>query len=191
MKRRQALKRTGWILQSAVFTPGLIAALNGCQSKLKQVPDLLVLRPEQFELANAIADTIIPKSETPAASEVRVVEFIDLLLYDVFDQSTVTSFIEGLEAFDGDCKTATGSSFVKLDVQSQIDYLLPLDASIMGENHQDMAPFYVTFKKLCATTYMSTEQGMKQNLDYQPVPGAYHADVELKPGDKIMVGNQM
>jgi len=52
-------------------------------------------------------------------------------------------------------------------------------------------PFYFTFKQLVITIYFSSEEGVKQNLNYQPIPGSFLGDVGLKAGDKIMVGNQM
>jgi len=188
MKRREA---TGWILKSAIFTPGLISAIQGCQRKITETVDLLVLDQDQYHLCNAIADTILPKTESPSASEVRVVEFMDLLLNDVWEPEVVGSFIEGLGKFDDECKSANQISFTKLRQEQKIAYLEPIDKMVMSEDYGETVPFYYTFKRLCLTVYYSSEQGVKQNLDYQPVPGAYQADVELKPGDKIMVGNQM
>jgi hypothetical protein len=120
-----------------------------------------------------------------------VVEFIDLLLHDVFDQQVVDSFIEGLGKFDEECQNANQSSFTKLRQEQRNNYLGPIDKQVMSEDYQETAPFYYTFKRLSLTVYYSSEQGVKQNLDYQPVPGAYQGDVELKPGEKIAVGNQM
>ena len=188
MKRREA---TGWILKSAVFTPGLVSALQGCQQKLDETVDLRVLDQQQYQLCNAIADTILPKTGSPSASEVRVVEFMDLLLNDVFEPGVVDSFIEGLREFDDLCVAETGSSFSKMKPEDRAAYLNSVDQDVMGQSYEDKVPFYYTFKRLCITTYFSSEQGVKQNLDYQPVPGSYQADVELKPGEKISVGNQM
>lgn len=188
MKRRQA---TGWILKSAIFTPGLISAIQSCRNKIEETVDLLVLDQHQYHLCNAIADTIMPKTETPSASEVRVVEFMDLLLHDVFEQEVVVAFIEGLGKFDEECKSANQNSFTKLSQEQKNSYLEPLDEEVMSKDYDDEVPFYYTFKRLCLTVYYSSEQGVKQNLDYQPVPGEYQADVEMGAGDRISVGNQM
>ena len=52
-------------------------------------------------------------------------------------------------------------------------------------------PFYYTFKSLVITIYFSTEQGIKQNLNYTPIPGPYKGSIELKEGDRIRIGNRM
>ena len=188
MKRREA---TGWILKSAIFSPGLISAIQSCRDKISETVNLLVLDQDQFHLCNALADTILPKTDSPSASEVRVVEFMDLLMHDVFEQEVVDSFIEGLEKFHLECKNAEQSSFTALNQEKKYSYLEPKDQLVMSEKYGETVPFYYTFKRLCLTIYYSSEQGVKQNLDYQPVPGAYQGDVELKTGDKIVVGNQM
>jgi hypothetical protein len=188
MKRRAA---TGWILKSAIFTPGLISAIPGCRDKIEETVNLLVLDQQQFDQCNAIADTILPKTDSPSASEVRVVEFIDLLMHDVWEAGVTDSFIAGLKEFEEACISVNQTSFAGMKQEQKTSYLEPIDQQVMREEYGETIPFYYTFKRLCLTVYYSSEQGVKQNLDYQPVPGAYQADIELKTGDKIMVGNQM
>ena len=191
MKRREAIKKTGWILKSAVFTPTLVSAIPACPQKVQDAIDLQVLDIEQFELCNAIGDVILPKTESPSASEVKVVEFMDVLLKDVFDQETVDSFLSGLQQFDQDCQQETGNLFIKLSAEDQSDYLESVDSKIMAASYDAEVPFYYTFKRLCITIYYSSEEGVKQNMDYQPVPGPFQGDVKLQAGEKISVGNSM
>jgi hypothetical protein len=188
MKRREA---TGWILKSAIFTPGLASAIQACQQKIEELVDLQMLDQDQYQLCSAIGDTILPKTESVSASEVRVTEIMDLMMSDVFEQEVVDSFIQGLQAFDQECQSAQGKSFAKLSQAQQIEYLTALDQQVMNATYDDAAPFYYTFKKLCVEIYFQTEQGVKQNLVYNPIPGPYVGDVELKTGDKIVVGNAM
>ncbi len=191
MKRREAIKKTTWIAKSAIFAPALMSALQSCEEKLSETGQLLVLNDQQHVLVKAIADTIIPRTDTPSASEVKVPQFIDLLLKDVFDQEVTGKFLTGLQQFDEDCKAATGKLYTQLDQSDRNDYLEQIDREVMGKEYDALIPFYFTFKQLCVRTYYSTEQGIKQNLNYQPVPGQFQGDIELGAGDKIMMGNQM
>jgi len=188
MQRREA---TGWILKSAIFSPALIGAIQSCQQKISETNELLVLNQHQYQLCNAIADTIIPETDTPSASQAKVVTFIDLLLQDVYEQEVVDSFIKGLEQFDQECEAAMGKSFNELTSEQQAEYLAPVDQQVLSETYHDQVPFYYTFKRLCITVYFSSEQGIKQNLNYTPVPGPYQGDVGMNPGDKIAVGNRI
>ena len=116
---------------------------------------------------------------------------MDLLLNDVFEKEVKKAFLEGLAEFDKDCKSSTGNSFAELSQSAQYTYLEKVDKDTMGTKYGDSVPFYYTFKHLAITIYFSTEQGVKQNLNYIPVPGPYIGEVELKEGDRIMVGNKM
>ncbi len=191
MERREAVKKVSWILKSAFLAPTILSALQGCEDKVSKTNKLFVLDNKQNDLAKAIADTIIPRTATPSASDVKVNQFMDLLLQDVFDKSVKEKFLNGLDEFDKDCISSTGESFVKLDESEQYNYLEKVDQKIMGTAYGNSVPFYYTFKHLTITIYFSTEQGVKQNLNYMPVPGPYIGEVELKEGDKIMVGNKM
>lgn len=191
MERREAVIKISWILKSAFLAPTLLTVLQSCQDQVLSARELLVLSDDQDDLIIAIADTILPRTASPSASDVKVDRFIDLLLNDVFEEDVKQKFLLGLLEFDKDCESITGSQFLELDTSEQYTYLEKIDKEIMEQEYDELVPFYYTFKHLVITTYFSTEQGIKQNLNYMPVPGAYVGEVDLKPGDKIMIGNRM
>lgn len=191
MERRKALEKTSWILTSAIFAPGVLSFLQGCREENLNTRNLLALNDELDDLVKAISDTIIPRTTTPGASDVKVNQFIDLLLSEVFEKEVSEKFIEGLRKFDKTCESITGKSFAKLEKEKQFDYLEKVDKDVMGKEYPDKAPIYYLFKRLTILTYFSTEQGVKQNLNYLPVPGPYQGEVDYKEGDKIIVGNRM
>ena len=191
MKRREAVIKMSWILKSAILAPTVLTVLQSCQEQVLNSRDLLVLNDQQDDLIKAIADTILPKTESPSASDVKVDRFLDLLLQDVFEEEIKLKFLLGLSEFDADCKNTTGSGFVALNESDRHDYLKKIDAEIMGQEYDDLIPFYYTFKHLAITIYFTTEQGVKQNLNYMPIPGPYVGEVDLKPEDKIIIGNKM
>ena len=191
MERREAVTKMSWILKSVIVAPSLLVAINGCQNKITNVHSDLVLTANQHKLVNHIADTIIPRTTTPSASDVKVGQFIDLLLKDVFDTKTVTSFISGLEQFNKDCKRTTGKEYENLPPEKQFLYLKDIDVDIMQKDYDDYIPFYYSFKHLIINIYFSTKEGITQNLNYLPVPGPYVSEIEYKKGDKIIVGNKM
>ena len=178
-------------MASAVFGTELLTALQGCSSEANLPDQLLVLSPMQYQLTKVLADTILPRTSSPSASDVKVPEFIDLLLKDIFQEETKENLLGGLTTFDGDCQKAMGKSFHQLSPDEQHDYLIEIDEKVMGKRYTDLVPFYFTFKKLVIDIYYSTEEGIKQNLDYNPIPGRYQGDVLWQPGDKIEVGNEM
>ncbi len=150
-----------------------------------------VFDDEQYLLTRAIADTILPRTDSPSASDVKVPEFMDLLLQDVFESEASTLFLKGLEDFENTCLKKSGQSFTSMTEQEKHTYLTEVDEKMLGATHSDKVPFYATFKQLCIRIYYSTEEGIKQNLNYNPIPEGYQGDVALRPGDKVEVGNEM
>ena len=191
MERREAVIKISWILKSAFLAPGVLTFMQSCQNQVENSVDLLVLDDNQDSLIKTIADTILPRTTSPSASDVKVNRFIDLLLHDIFDEEVKQKFLLGLSQFDEDCESITGSRFLDLKETEQYTYLEKIDKEIMEQEYDNLVPFYYTFKHLVISSYFTTEQGIKQNLNYMPVPGAYVGEVDLKPGDKIMIGNRM
>lgn len=188
MERREAIVKISWILKSAYLAPSIFTGLLSCKSEVSN-SDLFVFSKQQDELVNAISDTILPRTKTPSASDVKVDKYMDLLLKDVFEKIHKKSFINGLNQFDKNCKAFTGRKFVDLNQTDRYDYLDKLDKKVNAEKKAGFEPFFSRFKNLTVTIYFSTEQGVKQNLNYTPVPGPYLGDVELAAGAKIMIGN--
>lgn len=191
MERREAVIKISWILKSAFLAPGVLTFMQSCQNQVENSGDLLVLDDNHDRLIKAIADTILPRTTSPSASDVKVNRFIDLLLHDIFDEEVKQKFLLGLSQFDEDCESITGNRFLDLKETEQYTYLEKIDKEIMEQEYDELVPFYYTFKHLVISSYFTTEQGIKQNLNYMPVPGAYVGEVDLKPGDKIMIGNRM
>ncbi|MFC4221286.1 gluconate 2-dehydrogenase subunit 3 family protein [Flagellimonas marina] len=191
MERREAVVKMSWMLKSALLTPTLVTVLQSCQDIVSKPIALQVLNADENETVIAMADTIIPRTNTPSASDVKVNYFMDLLLKDAFDEKTTQSFLKGLSQFNEDCKATTGSYFSELDEDDRFEYLKEVDADIMGKKYGEKVPFYYSFKHLAVTTYFSTEEGAIQNLDYNPVPGPYIGEVDCDENTKIMMGNHM
>ena len=191
MKRRAALKKTSWILKSTLLAPSLLSAIQACRPRMEQEHGLQVLDGPQNELVQVLSDTIIPRTDTPGATDVKVNQFIDLLLKDVFEKEVKNKFLSGLSEFDQDCQSVTGSFFIELSKDKQVDYLQQVDLKVMSKTYESEVPFYYTFKHLTTMIYFSSEQGVKQNLNYRPLPGPYEGDITYTPGDKITTGNHM
>jgi hypothetical protein len=86
MKRRQALKNLGWATGYAVATPTIISLVQSCKSEnaVTWVPDFFT--QEQGNALEKLVDIILPKTDTPSASEVNVHVLIDKFVNEVMDE---------------------------------------------------------------------------------------------------------
>ncbi|WP_431164002.1 gluconate 2-dehydrogenase subunit 3 family protein, partial [Flagellimonas beolgyonensis] len=84
MERRSALKNMGLAFGCAVATPTLLSLLQSCKDKpayAEWVPGFL--SKEQGQALARTVDVILPKTDTPSATEVNVHVFIDAYLDEV------------------------------------------------------------------------------------------------------------
>ena len=77
MDRREALKILGVSLGYAVATPTLLGIVQSCKTEnvSKWTPDFFT--KEEGVIITQLVDIILPKTDTPSASEVQVEVFID------------------------------------------------------------------------------------------------------------------
>ncbi len=188
MERREAVIKISWILKSVYLAPAIFTGLTSCKSDVSS-SNLYVFNRDQDKLVMSIADIILPKTDTPSASDVQVNLYMDLMLKEVYDDAYKDSFLNGLEQFDEHCLEFTGSRFLDLTEVEKHEYLNRLDKEVYAVNKAKLEPFYRRFKELVVAIYFSTEEGVKQNLDYVPLPGPFQGDVVVTADTRIMKGN--
>jgi hypothetical protein len=188
MERREAVIKISWIVKSVYLAPAVFTGLMSCKSEASHSNNK-VFNDDQDKLVRAISDTIIPRTETPNASDVEVNVYLDLLLQQVYDDVYKSRFLAGLHQFDLNCMDNTGSRFFELNEGEKLNYLNRLDQEVYVQERADMEPFFLRVKELVVRIYYSTEEGVKQNLDYVPIPGPYIGDVEATADTRIMKGN--
>jgi hypothetical protein len=182
MNRRQAIERTALILGYAISAPAIMGILNGCKATPELAFKPVFLTEDQAGLVSAIAEVIIPKTDTPGAIEAGVPSFIDLLLKDVFNKDDKEKFISGLNAFNDEAKKSAGSSFAELDANKQVEFFKSIhDPAVEGYKKGEIKerPFVLSMKELTCLGFFTSEPGATQVLQYSPVPGAYHGCVPL------------
>jgi gluconate 2-dehydrogenase gamma chain len=177
MDRREAIKRTAWLMGGIVSAPAIMGVLKGCQSRpgIDWKPEFL--SQDQASLVSQVAEIIIPKTDTPGAKETGVPAFIDQMLKEVYAAEDQKRFTDGLLAFDDGAKKEYGDTFVDLDDAQQKEFVKKIhDEAIHAERTTSPAPprpFILMMKELTMLGFFTSEPGATQVLQYDPVPGAY------------------
>lgn len=183
MDRREAIQRTTLIMGTAL-TPGIATAiLGGCTPKVELNWTPKFLSVEEADLAGQIADRIIPPTETPGALDVGVDQYIDRMLFEVYSEEDGSSYKQGLARINSRCKDEFGKNFVKLSHEEK--------DSILENFESENDRIFQLSKELTLIGYFTSEQGMKSNFEYRPIPGKYDDCVDYKPGDKVWIGNHV
>jgi len=183
MDRREALKRTAWIMGGAVSAPAIMGILKGCKAKpvLDWKPSFLT--EEQGLLVSQVSDIIIPKTDTPGAKEAGVPGFIDQLVKEVYSKEDQDKFIDGLKAFSDEAAKQFGDPFTELSAEKQLEFVTAQhDAAVKANKETTPAPprpFILTLKELTMLGVFTSQPGATQVLQYEAVPGAYKGCLPL------------
>jgi gluconate 2-dehydrogenase gamma chain len=131
--RREALKRAAWILGGTVSAPTILGVLAGCQGERKATWTPRTLSADQRNTVEAIADIIIPETETPGARAAGVDQFVDAMLSDYYPAKERDRFLAGLARVDARAQRQHSLPFARLSREQQTAIVLDLDKAAFTE----------------------------------------------------------
>jgi len=180
--RREALRRAALLLGAALAAPTVAGVLAGCRAS--RVPDGAwaprALTRAQAELVAAIAEHILPETDTPGARAAGVHRFIDAMLAESYPPVERKRFLEGLAEVDARAGRASSRPFLQCAVGDQRALLEVLDREALAGSVDPLEPpFFRTMKQLTLVGYYTSEIGATRELHHAPVPGRYDGCVPL------------
>ena len=178
MDRREALRRTAFLMGGAISAPTIMGVLNGCTAKptLDWKPEFLT--EDQGILITNVTEIIIPKTDTPGAKDVGVPGFIDRMMKDVYSKEDQEKFLAGLKEFDEGAKSEYGDPFIALSDEQQSAYVKKVHDEAIATGGE--RPFILKVKELTLVGFFTSEPGATQVLQYIAVPGEYHGCLPLE-----------
>jgi hypothetical protein len=199
MKRRDALRTTGLLLGYSMSAGTIAAVMNGC--KAPATPDWIptTLDTATSDLMAELAETILPATDTPGAKDVLVHRFLDEALTHTFGPNHKAHLLSGINGFDTVCKEKMGASFMDLDGEKRLEYIMHLEEASSGEEDEtfweftaddeekeqvseeptdlpeptEFRHYYKDLKSLILTGYFTSEKIGEEVLAYDPVPQDY------------------
>ncbi len=129
------------------------------------------LDAHQLKTVTGIAELILPETDTPGATSVKVPEFIDLLLTEWYPTPERQRFLRGLADIDTRSRRAYGGVFLDLRATDQSALLQALDGVKGAEGSAEDA--FATVKQLTIYGYFTSEPVMKDVIHYQVIPGRF------------------
>lgn len=132
-------------------------------ANLDAAPGHPVLDDELRGVLTAIAETIIPETDTPGAIAAGVPRFAELILTDWHTPEERQPVIDGMRALDDACFDKHGRGFAACAAAEQVSALSAV---------QDGEMFKV-LKSLVVNGYFTSELGATSQPGYDPMPGVY------------------
>ena len=185
MKRRDVLRYAALATGAAVSTPLTSSILSGVASrflKLKSGYAPQLFNTTQFEFLTALADTILPKTDSPSASEVGVPGTIDGVVFEVYPNKG-QNYMRGFDALMSYLdKEAGNKRFAALDDTGKLKAITKLE----GARNSATKRSYLEVKQQIISYYLSSEEIGENYLNYLPVPGYYDPCVTVESvGGKV------
>ena len=188
MDRREALRllATGTALQLA--PRNLLLVLREARKLVDTTSPLRTLNPHQYATVKAMAEVILPKTDTPGATDVGTSEFIDLMLTEWYDEPDRTRFLNGIAEVDLHSKALFGKDFVEATPDQQAEILAwlgqkmaaePATRPRRGSSRGLSKNFYSMFRGLTLTAYYTSEGGATEELHFQMIPDSHDGCIEV------------
>lgn len=198
------MRRVGLLAGTVASAPLMASWLTGCQSAASWQPVTLTLA--QADRLAALAEVILPATETPGARDARVHQFIDVLVTEVLPPRVRQAFLDGLDGAGTRAQEAYGAAFTDLTPEQQTALVQAMADEAVASYEQrrleddepvryysmlnlptgpdEPAPFFVMLKEATLLGYYTSQVGATQELLYAAVPGRYEGNVPY-PSDAV------
>lgn len=175
LSRREAIKRAA-LLVGATLTPAFLEGIARAQSSAVMLTAKPVnLSTLQFTLVDAIAERILPRTDTPGARDVGVPSFIDLMFGAYMTAADKTTWVEGLADVEARSQRAHGKGFAHVAAAQQ-DAMLK---TVAADSQRKEKTFFHQIRDLTLVGYFTSEPVGRNVTQFDPIPGRYDACLPL------------
>ncbi|HEX3384954.1 MAG TPA: gluconate 2-dehydrogenase subunit 3 family protein [Mucilaginibacter sp.] len=182
MDRRTALKNLALVVGGTVLLPRCTSHSSVAHFKSFDVTY------DQQALVLDMAETIIPKTTTPGATELGLDKFIWLMLDDCTKKDDQLTFFKGMGEFNELVKKTYNKDFVDCTKQEKVALLNTFekkpgdkkDAKPANSYSKELQGFFGTVKGLTVFGYTESKYFMTKETVYELVPGRYNAMYPVK-----------
>lgn len=192
MDRRELLHRASLLLGGAITASAASGILAGCVATPQPMTSGVgFLDDLEMSTVTAMADQIIPKTDTPGALDVGVPAFIDRMLAGYYQQRERDIMREGLKLADRDARLLRNVSFAQLTSSEQVALMKrydqeQFDYTRANASKQNAPPHpFRLMKELTILGFCTSEAGATKLMYYNQNPGPYRGDLPLSQVGKV------
>lgn len=135
------------------------------------------LSDSQLALVGAIADVLLPRTNSPSATDVGVPTFVNVIVSENYSTEERAAFVAGLDAFDAKVKSGAGSAFVELDAEARAAAVSSIESAT--DRRSEPARTYWRLKGLVVHGYFTSEEVMKRVLHTEIMPGRFDGSAPM------------
>lgn len=177
MERRELLRTLASAAALTALSPNkTLAAWSRVASG---IPLSNELSKAHLALVRSLADTIIPRTDTPGATDVGVHKFVDVIVNEHLTEAERVAALAGLDAIDARARTESNVTFAELSADKRSAMI---DSFEKGDRRAEPSQTYWRLKGLVVHGYFTSEPVMRDVLKVEVMPGKFEgaAPVTIK-----------
>ena len=145
-----------------------------------------LLTPQRARAMEALAEVIIPATDTPGASEAGVTEFVAALVDGWLDNDDRDRFLAGLDTVDPACRDRFGRPFAECAPGEQAAFVRDLDDALTRLREDPAADetqhFFHDVKRFTITAWFTSDVGLDA-LGYRTTFRTFEGCAPLTPAE--------
>jgi len=183
MNRRELLKLITAATGTAMI--GSTGVIAGCASKEEAAPSLSFTEQDVF-LLDEVAETILPRTDTPGAKDAEVGQFMTVFVRDCYTEAEQAIFHSGMDQLNAAANEQYGRDFMNLSGEQRTEFIRALDAEAKAVAAAGTTPphYFTMMKQLTLFGFFTSQVGATQVLRYIAIPGRYDGCMPYEEGDR-------
>jgi len=180
MERRELLKMIALLTGGTVIGADLF--LSGCNTKAGNY-----FSGDDIALFDEVAETIIPKTDTPGAKDAETGKFMATYAMGCYDEAQQKILLDGIQQLNKAANKKYAVTFMQLTALQKEELLTVIDkeAETYNTSKSEQAPphYFSLMKQLALLGFFTSKPGATKVLRYIPVPGKYEGCIDYKKGE--------
>ena len=174
MNRRTVIKNFLVFSAGAALIPSCMHEESKSSILLKNIK----IDGDQEKMMAELAETIIPKTNTPGAKDLSSHLFVLMMVDDCYTKADQEKFMNGMEQFEAFAKKNYGNPFLKCTPAQKTELLKKLEDK--KDVTDEITAFYSTTKRLTIQSFTSSKYFLTNVQVYEMIPGRFHGCVPVK-----------
>jgi len=179
MNRRKILRLTATMTGAAVAAPIISTLLTSCNFEPVDPFKPAYFTEDEYGIIKQIADLILPKTDSPSASEVGAPQMIDHMVGTVYNaedkakhKEKFTALLQFLNGKENESPFLDKSEDEQFKIIKTIE-----DGKVEIEPVKEA---YLEIRQQTVAYYLSSKEISTKYLNFLPVPGEYEACITLE-----------
>ena len=181
LSRREALRHATAVMGGVALTGGAgLLSLSlpvTAQERAALAATESAFSAEDIAWLDAVAETILPETDTPGAMAAGVGPFVALMVTDMYTAEEQAHFRQGMADLEAFAEETEGGGFLSLPADRQLAVVEHFDA-LQHAFHEDkdedaMAHPFRMMKEQTVFGFFTSEVGATQALVYMETPGRF------------------